>query len=256
MAPVVPTDTPEHRHPANTHADAAPADRPGSVRPPRSSKPGPRLSGEQRTIVRRLVAQYMDAGAVQAVLQTDYPEYPSVSDRYLRQLCHDVATGKAGSLADEVQAQQVHMWKHGLARKENRVKELQRIYGQVLTREAAEDNPQRRIALIRERRAILSQIAQEIGPDGQHRTRQHPDALGANSRTDNREVGASEVATNSGLADMLRMFRARLWSADATTPLDLDIYPAEAHADLMELYDLLSNSVSRTGTDGSDRKHA
>lgn len=255
MPAVAPPHTP---HPCvETGVETAAANRTGGVRPPRSSKPGPRLTAEQRTTVRLLVAQYMDTGTVQAVLQADYPDYPSVSDRYLRQLCHDVATGKAVALADAVQAQQTHILNHGLARKENRVKELQRMYGQVLIRESVEDDPQRRLALLRERRAILSQINQETDRASHYRTTQQPaNTVRAVSGPDRPVVSASTAVENTGFADLVYMLRAHLWSVDGTTPLDLSLYPAEAHAEISALYELLTTVGHPPTPRANDGQHA
>jgi hypothetical protein len=234
VAAPAPTPAPDPAPTAPTPPDGAPAIP--------ASKPGPRLSSEQRALLRKLIAQYGDIRAVKAVIAADYPDFPIPSDSYLYQLRKQLAKATDGALAADLLELRRQQLGQGLAVVAHRVAELERMYGQLLELEAAESAPQRRLAIMRDRRAVLEQIAREttraLPP-----TLQQPAAEPALQAADAALLvdapadlsSAPEVETTR---EVLEMLVADLQAAQPGSPPDLVLYDPGLHDPIAQLWQL------------------
>lgn len=234
MLPSPPAPAPVSGVPVDQPLTGTPTPPPPTTRP--ACRPGPRLHTEERAILRELLVRYHDIRTVQTLLRDEYPDLPAVSDRYLRELRAKLLTGPPEDLRHALRDVQLEAFGHGLAVRAHRVLELTRTHGLLLQREGAATEPLQQTAITRERRAILAQIAREVG-DLDRLARPVP------ADPAHHHVAPTEALPTAGseaLADLVQLVSAKLWAAESTGPVDFSAYGPALGDALTELQRLLT----------------
>ncbi len=227
---------------APTPVSEVPADQsltgpiPAPLSTPAARRPGPRLRADDRAVLRELLVRYHDIRTVQTLLRDEYPELPPVSDRYLRDVRIKLLRRQNPDLRQALHDLQSDAFSQGLAVRAHRVLELTRTHGVLLQRELATTEPAQQIAITRERRAILAQIAREVQDLDQH---------AINNRANPSLPHPSPSATAAGvepeaLADLVHMLCAKLWAAEIGSPVDFSAYGPVLGDAMAELQSLLA----------------